>query len=429
MRIIQELNIKFMAMKFVSLSISGIIIAFCLFYLFTTGITMGIDFAGGHLIHFKFEELPSDDEIRNRLGAVGLSNAIIQSDVNNNDVMIRVMVSDEEALEENSSESPSSFRDGIVDLVTNAMRLESEREQASSGLIDLNIDGTESILSLLMAEDPLKIRQQQGLGISPDELARQKYNAVARSLIKRYRDVQHSPESGKVAGIISNIDDALASIEMAEGDDVNLVRQTIKENSFISGFARLSSGMVSPVVGSELTELAIWAVIYSLAGILAYIWFRFNNRFSIAAIVALVHDVIISLGLFAISGREFNLPIVAAVLTIVGYSLNDTIVIFTRIREMLTLRRKEAKENYDGLLDKSINLTLSRTLLTSLTTLIVVLFLYFMAGAVINDFAFILVVGVLVGTYSSVFIASPVLSIWHKFTGTLGGEMKVKAAK
>ena len=126
------------------------------------------------------------------------------------------------------------------------------------------------------------------------------------------------------------------------------------------------------------------------------------------------------------------MPIIAGVLTIVGYSLNDTIVIFVRIRENLTIRRREAKENYEGLLNKSINITLSRTILTSGTTLIVVLFLFFLGGTVINDFAFTLMIGVLVGTYSSVFVASPVLAIWQKATGTLGkatGKVKAAAAK
>jgi preprotein translocase SecF subunit len=142
-----------------------------------------------------------------------------------------------------------------------------------------------------------------------------------------------------------------------------------------------------------------------------------------------VHDVIIGLGLFAVSGRELNLPIVAAVLTIVGYSLNDTIVIFTRIREQLTLRRKEAREDYEGLLNKSINMTLSRTLLTSLTTMVVVLFLFFMGGSVINDFAFMLVVGVIVGTYSSIFIASPVLAIWEKIYWQPGWKDESKSSQ
>lgn len=429
MKLLRELNINFMGMKYFGIVLSSILIIGSLFFIFTSGINMGIDFSGGHLIHLKFENLPSDDEIRSRLAEVGLGNAIIQSDVQNKDVMIRVLVEDEENIEVDAEKLRYSTVDPIVFIVIDAMRSQDELDKVEQGLLDLNIIGTERLTALLMEKDPLNFREQQGLGVSPDDYAREKYNAVSNQLIKQYREFEHRPEEGKVVGIISSMDEALQSITMGEGEDVEKVRSTIRSNSFLGSFARLKSGMVSPVVGSELTELAIWAIIYSLAGILVYIWFRFNNRFSVAAIIALVHDVIITLGAFAVSGRELNLPIVAALLTIVGYSLNDTIVIFTRIREMLTLRRKEAKENYDGVLNHSINITLSRTLLTSLTTMIVVLFLYFMGGSVINDFAFTLVVGVIVGTYSSVFVASPILSIWHALTGTGGTKIDYKVAK
>jgi preprotein translocase SecF subunit len=183
---------------------------------------------------------------------------------------------------------------------------------------------------------------------------------------------------------------------------------------------------VGPKIGSELRGDAIRAVLWALVLLLIYISWRFELRFAVGAIVALAHDVLITLGAFAISGREIGLPVVAALLTIVGYSLNDTIVVFDRIREQLRLMRREAFEHVVNL---SINRSLSRTIITSLTTLIVVLILYLFGGRVINDFAFALLVGVIVGTYSSVFVASPVVIEWHRYITSRKKSERKKGAR
>jgi len=172
---------------------------------------------------------------------------------------------------------------------------------------------------------------------------------------------------------------------------------------------------VGPKIGAELKEAAFWAIVYSLLGILVYISWRFQLRFAIAAIIALIHDVVFTLGVFSLTGMEISLAVIAAILTIVGYSLNDTIVVFDRIRENLHTKRRE---NYGGLVNSSINETLSRTIITSMTTLIVVLSLVIFGGAVIRDFAITLLIGVLIGTYSSIFIASPVLVEWQNWKST-----------
>jgi preprotein translocase subunit SecF len=169
---------------------------------------------------------------------------------------------------------------------------------------------------------------------------------------------------------------------------------------------------VGPKIGAELKTAAFWAIIYSLLGILAYITWRFQFRFAIAAIIALIHDVLFTLGFFSLVGLEISLAVIAAILTIVGYSLNDTIVVFDRIRENLHSKRRE---NYGQLVNASVNETLSRTIITSLTTLFVVLALVVFGGAVIRDFAITLLVGVLIGTYSSIFVASPVLVEWQNW--------------
>ncbi|MBN2333474.1 MAG: protein translocase subunit SecF [Deltaproteobacteria bacterium] len=169
--------------------------------------------------------------------------------------------------------------------------------------------------------------------------------------------------------------------------------------------------MVGPKVGEDLRRKGIFAIIYAIIGILVYVTFRFEFKFAVGAVVALVHDVLITVGLFSLLNMEFSLPIVAALLAIVGYSLNDTIVVYDRIRENL---RKAGRKTYEDVINASINETLSRTILTSLTTLLVLISLYFLGGGVIHDFAFALIVGVVVGTYSSIFIASPVVIAMRK---------------
>ena len=214
-------------------------------------------------------------------------------------------------------------------------------------------------------------------------------------------EIKHFGNESSVALRIANI----------ENEPENFSGKLIEvlKNSFPDGYPKnkndfiLSIGKVSPKVGSELSGKAIMAIIYAITLILIYISLRFEFVFAIGAIAAIAHDVTITLGIFSILGYEISLPVVAAFLTIVGYSLNDTIVIFDRIRENLKTIKK------DSIIDtvnKSINESLSRTIVTSLTTFFVVLILYFFGGEVIRYFSFALIIGVLVGTYSSIFVAS-----------------------
>jgi preprotein translocase subunit SecF len=174
--------------------------------------------------------------------------------------------------------------------------------------------------------------------------------------------------------------------------------------------------MVGPRVGEDLKRKGIWAIALSMVLLLIYISIRFEFKFAVGAIAALAHDVIITVGIYTMTGRKFTLPIVAAVLTIIGYSLNDTIVVFDRIREDL---RKVSKKIFEEIVNMSINECLSRTILTSLTTLVVVLALFLYGGEIIRDFAFTLIVGVIAGTYSSIFVASPVIIFWKGKGGHL----------
>ncbi len=199
--------------------------------------------------------------------------------------------------------------------------------------------------------------------------------------------------SGELKGLSVQIQDALEQTYEKGNIDIRRVE------------------MVGPQVGKDLRNKGLKALFYAMLGLLVYISWRFEFRFAVGAIIALVHDVLITLGAFSLSGREIDLPIIAAFLAIIGYSLNDTIIVYDRIRENLG---KHNKESFIFVINRSINETLSRTLLTSGTTLLVVLALFVLGGGVIHNFAFAMLIGILVGTYSSIFVASPVLIFWQQ---------------
>lgn len=230
---------------------------------------------------------------------------------------------------------------------------------------------------------------------------------------------------GEIRGILSDVGQGNSEIKQLGMSPEFLIR--IQESAAIGDlsdhlltilaeklpdnpYELLEKDTVGPKIGSELREAAIWAILASLGLILLYISWRFEFRFAVGAVIALFHDVIITLGIFSLLNLEISLTVVAAFLTIVGYSLNDTIVVFDRIRENLKIMRRES---YEQIFNTSINQTLSRTILTSFTTLLVVVILFLFGGEVIHNFSFALLMGILIGTYSSVFVASPIVVEWH----------------
>ena len=180
--------------------------------------------------------------------------------------------------------------------------------------------------------------------------------------------------------------------------------------------------VVGPTVGKQLQVKALLATLYSLVGMLVYLWFRFQLIYGVAAVVACFHDTLITVGFFALTNQEISLTVIAAILTLVGYSMNDTIVVFDRIRENLRLSRRESLPD---VVNRSINQTLSRTVLTSGLTFLTVLSLFVFGGTVLRGFSFALVVGILIGTYSSIAIAAPMLVAWQEWRG--GGSGKTAA--
>lgn len=221
----------------------------------------------------------------------------------------------------------------------------------------------------------------------------------------------------------------LIRVERSSGD-IKGVESVVKDallKRFGEGaFVMRRTEMVGPKVGADLRQKAISSMVFALIGILAYVSFRFQFRQAVASVVALLHDVVITLGVFSLSGKEFSLPIVAALLTIVGYSLNDTIVVFDRIRENT---RASRRTELRALVNRSINQTLSRTLLTSGTTFVAVMAFLFLGGDVISDVAFALAVGIVAGTYSSIYVASPILLAWPEGARRGARRQKGSAAK
>jgi preprotein translocase subunit SecF len=351
---------------------------------FKGGIKYGIDFRGGTNVDVRFAQPPNIDQLRKGLQAQGLGNSEIQSisdiaNPNSNEVMIFV---------EQTGQMDQALDEGKSKVLT---ALNATYGSSTSSKPDFNSVTPTALANFLAQRDPLNLSVN----------AADRYQQLAKSLLD-YRDRVSN-------GIITNFD-ALASAPGA----TSAVVSAIKDNFSLGPFAVRDVAIVGPKVGGELRNQAIRVTLYALAGMLVYIAFRFEWIFGVAAVLAVFHDVLITLGLFKIFGFEISLTVIAALLTLVGYSMNDTIVIFDRIRENNRLLRKES---FADVVNKSINQTLSRTILTSGLTFLTVLVLFLMGGQVLRAFAFALVVGIVVGTYSSFGIAAPLVVAWHQRRG------------
>jgi preprotein translocase subunit SecF len=348
------------------------------------GIKYGIDFRGGTNVDVRFAQAPNVDQLRNGLRGQGLGNSEIQSisdiaNPNSNEVMIFV---------EQTGQADQALDEGKAK-VLNA--LNATYGVSGSGKQDLNAATPTSLANFLSAKDPLALSVGAG----------DKYQQLAKAILA-FRDKDKN-------GVLTSFDDLtkVAGVTPA-------VVSALKDSYSLAPFAIRNVEIVGPKVGGELRNQAIRVTLYALAGMLVYIAFRFEWVYGAAAVLAVFHDVLITLGLFKIFGFEISLTVIAALLTLVGYSMNDTIVIFDRIRENSRLLRKEP---FADIVNKSINQTLSRTILTSGLTFLTVLVLFLMGGQVLRAFAFALVVGIVVGTYSSFGIAAPLVVAWNNWRG------------
>jgi preprotein translocase subunit SecF len=242
--------------------------------------------------------------------------------------------------------------------------------------------------------------------------------AMDRAGVKDFR-IQRI--SGGTAGTASNQE--VIALPQSTATDANHdqgraeVENALKANYHDSGFEVIQVDIVGPTAGKQLQRQAIWATLYSLVGMLVYLWFRFELIYGVAAVVAVFHDTLITIGAFSLTNQEITLTVIAAILTLIGYSMNDTVVVFDRIRENLAMSRRES---LSAVVNRSINQTLSRTVLSSGLTFLTVLSLYMFGGEVLHGFSFALVIGILIGTYSSIAVAAPMLVAWQDWRAKRG---------
>jgi preprotein translocase subunit SecF len=374
--------------------------------LFGSGIRYGIDFKGGTDVDVRFAQPPNVDKLRSSLTAQGLANTEIQSsrdiaNPNSNEVLIFV---------EGKGQDDQSSREKVLSALNATYGV------SGSGKVDFNSATPSSLAAFLNEKDPLFLSVNAG----------DRYQQLAKRILD-YRDKNSN-------GVLTNFDD-LSKVDGVTGP----VLSALKNSYALGPFTILGVAVVGPKVGAELRQQAIYVTLYALGGMLVYIAFRFQGGgsvgqsfftqrgfvgfvlrvfdktiFGLAAVLAVFHDVLITLGFFSLLRFEISLTVIAALLTLVGYSMNDTIVIFDRIRENNRLLRNQS---FADVVNKSINQTLSRTILTSGLTFLTVLVLFLMGGQVLRAFSFALVVGIVVGTYSSFGIAAPLVVAWNRWRG------------
>lgn len=388
MEFFHEPKIDWMGKKwyFIGLSIP-ILLAGLISIAVHRGLVYGIDFRGGTLVTVKFAQAPNLDEIRRQLDRENLHGATLQrlGKASDNEVII--------GLDLQTTAASNALDAGKHAIVASLGALYGA---GPAGKEDFNNASPQTVADHLLTADPLHLASK-----GTDE-ATKAYKDLAEALVGH----RNSPPR---SGLIGNMQDLSGVPGVTPA-----VLDTLKNDFFLSQFAVRNTEIVGPKVGADLRRQALYVTLAGLGAMLIYIWYRFELVYGVAAVIATFHDVLITIGIFSLLNKEISLTVIAALLTLVGYSMNDTIVVFDRIRENVRMKRRE---NFLELVNRSINQTLSRTILTSGLTLLTVLSLYLFGGEVINGFAFALVVGVIIGTYSSIAIASPVLVFWQQRLG------------
>ena len=398
MELFHDVKIDWLGKKWYFLGFSLIFsVAGVLSLLFWHGLPQDIDFRGGTVVRVKFDQQPDTERIRAAADKAGLKDVRIQAITGSRTVANEVFIS----LAQGQT-SEAALDQGRAKILQTLEANYSRNSGANSGKLDLDNVGEGTLAAWLAQKDP------EHLGAN--DAAQQHYSAQATAIVD-YRNQR--------SGLIDSIDNLSGSITPA-------VSAELKQDAFLSGFAIRNVEIVGPQVGHALKKQALLATLYSLAGMLVYLWFRFELIYGVAAVVAVFHDTLITVGAFSLTNTEVSLTVVAAILTLVGYSMNDTIVVFDRIRENLRMSRREPLAD---LVNRSINQTLSRTVLTSGLTFLTVLSLYVFGGEVLHGFSFALVVGILIGTYSSIAVAAPMLVAYQEWRQQRGRGAMLPAAR
>lgn len=363
------------------------------------GLAYGIDFRGGTLVYVKFARQPDIDAIRRELDSEGLRGATVQQydTADKHEFIV--------GLDLRTTAASQALDTGKRDILTALTKLYGTGPE---GKADFNNASPQTVADHLIAADPLLLASKG------TETATKTYQDLAQAMVTFRTSAPRS-------GLVGSFDELKAVPGVTPG-----VIGTLGRDFYLSGYAVFNTEIVGPKVGGDLRRQALYVTLAGLGAMLVYIWFRFELSYGVAAVVATFHDVIITLGIFSLLGKEITLTVIAALLTLVGYSMNDTIVVFDRIRENARLNRRE---NFKDLVNRSINQTLSRTILTSGLTFLAVLSLYLFGGEVIHGFALVLVVGVIIGTYSSFAIASPVVLFWQERAPSGRAAEKPRAAR
>jgi len=375
-------NIDFLGKKWYFLAFSLVFsVAGILSMLFWHGIPYGVDFRGGTLVYVKFAHTPDDGAIRSAMDRAGLRNVRIQryGPPGNNEVLIDV----------SEKETGEQALDRSKLLIIRALE-----SSAPADKLDLNNESVLTVKNYLVEKDPLHLGTD----------AAQRYGQIAQAILD-YRDRTRG-------GVLNSIDELKAAADPA-------VVASLEQGFFLSSFSVRNVEIVGPQVGEQLRTQAKLATLYSLAGMLVYLAVRFEWIYGVAAVITVFHDTLITVGAFSLTNKEISLTVIAAILTLIGYSNNDTIVVFDRIRENLKLMRRE---KLSDIVNRSINQTLSRTILTAGLTFLTVLALYLFGGEVLHGFSFALVIGILIGTYSSIAIAAPILVAYQDWRARPGRQ-------
>lgn len=374
MQIFVNTKYDFIRWRFAAVAFSIVWTLIGLGFFFKNGINWGIDFAGGANITLKFRDQVPLDRLR-----ADLKDATIQQYGKAEDHAILIRL-------------PQQGKESDYAGQTTARLLKDLNPEAASGKLDVNYWGRDAITDLLMQADP------DHKGSNPD--AKTYYTNVAEAIIAKRSEL----------GIFTTMNQVVTVPGVTTG-----IAGVLNQRTFLGTFSLLNQETVGPQVGRELQQKAIWAVVLSTLAMGVYLWLRFDLMFGVAAMVCIIHDVCVSLAFLGMINGEFSLNIVAALLLIVGYSINDTVVTYDRVRE--NRRKMKTRATLEEQLNLAMNQTLSRTILTSGSVVIVLIALILFGGRVIHEFAEILLIGVIAGTYSTVTIVPAVAVAWNKWTG------------